>query len=193
MFPSSIPKEDIPHLPLIRFEGKIHLINTAEALHEAAKEIMKQEIVGFDTESKPTFNKGEYNHTALVQFATPGNAFLIRVNEMGIADGLKNILENKSLIKVGISIRDDLKDLKKIRPFRPAGFIDLNNVANELGITQIGMKSLSGIFLKCRISKGQQTSNWESKELTKAQLSYAATDAWVCVKIYNMLQKKGYV
>ena len=193
MFPNFIPKEDIPSLPLIRFEGNIHLIDTPEELAHAIRNLRQEEIVGFDTETKPTFNKGEYNHTALIQFATPKDAYLIRINALGIPPSLKSILEDQVLQKVGISIRDDLKDLKRISSFKPGGFIDLNDIARELGVTQIGMKSLSGIFLKSRISKSQQTSNWESKELTKAQQSYAATDAWVCVKIYALLQKKGYV
>ena len=106
---------------------------------------------------------------------------------------LKNLLEDREVLKIGISIRDDIKELKKLRPFRPGGFIDLNDIAAELGITQIGMRSLAGIFLKGRVSKSQQTSNWESKELTAGQLSYAATDAWICTKIYTMLQQKGYI
>ncbi|WP_421876272.1 3'-5' exonuclease [Marinoscillum sp.] len=193
MFPSQIPKEEIKHLPLMKFSGTIHLITTEEELHEALQSMRGQAFLGFDTETKPTFNKGEYNQTALIQLATMDNAYIIRVKDLGISNALKNLLEDRELLKVGISIRDDLKELKKLRPFRPGGFIDLNDIAADLGITQIGMRSLAGIFLKARISKSQQTSNWESKELTTGQLSYAATDAWICTKIYSMLQKKGYI
>ena len=193
MFPSQIPKEEIKHLPLMKFSGTIHLITTEEELHEALQSMRGQAFLGFDTETKPTFNKGEYNQTALIQLATMDNAYIIRVKDLGISNALKNLLEDRELLKVGISIRDDLKELKKLRPFRPGGFIDLNDIAADLGITQIGMRSLAGIFLKARISKSQQTSNWESKELITGQLSYAATDAWICTKIYSMLQKKGYI
>lgn len=193
MFPSQIPKEEIKSLPLMKFSGKIHLINTEAELLEAVKILQKEPFVGFDTETKPTFNKGEYNQTALIQLATLNNAYIIRVKELGINNVLKNFMEDRDLLKVGISIRDDLKELKKMRPFKPGGFIDLNDIAAELGITQIGMRSLTGIFLKGRVSKSQQTSNWESQELTTGQLTYAATDAWICTKIYTMLDQKGYL
>lgn len=193
MFDSSIPKEVIKNLPLIRFEGKVHLISNESELKDALTELRSCELLGFDTETKPTFVKGHYNHTALVQLATMTNAYLIRINETGIPDRLKAFFEDRTVLKVGISIRDDLKELKAIRPLKPAGFLDLNDVAKDFDITQIGMRSLTGIFLKARVSKSQQTSNWEARELSEGQLLYAATDAWVCFKIYKMLQDKGYL
>lgn len=193
MFPSQIAKEEIRELPLIRFEGTIHVVDSEEALAQAVEQLQKEKILGFDTETKPTFNKGEYNQTALIQLSSMRNAYIIRIKEIGIPNLLKNLLEDREIIKIGISIRDDLKELKKIRPFRPEGFVDLNSIAGDLGVTQIGMRSLSGIFLKARISKSQQTSNWEAKELSPGQQSYAATDAWVCIKIYKMLCEKGYI
>lgn len=193
MFPSSIPKEDIRHLPLIRFDGHIHVVDTEESLLEMIGNLKKERVVGFDTETKPTFNKGDYNTTALLQIATLNDAYLIRIKKLGVPTVLKNLLENEELKKVGISIKDDLKELKQYRSFRPHGFVDLNDVAKDFGITQIGMKSLSGIFLKSRVSKSQQTSNWELAELSQGQKMYAATDAWVCIKIYKMLEKKGYI
>ncbi len=193
MFPSHIPKEDIKHLPLMKFSGTIHLIATEEELNDALKGLQREPFLGFDTETKPTFNKGEYNQTALIQLSTMTDAYIIRVKDLGINNPLKNLLEDREILKVGISIRDDIKELKKLRPYRPGGFIDLNDIAADLGITQIGMRSLAGIFLKGRVSKSQQTSNWESKELSAGQLSYAATDAWICTKIYSMLSQKGYI
>lgn len=193
MFPSQIAKEEIKELPLIRFEGMIHMVDSEESLKTAIEALNQEKVLGFDTETKPTFNKGEYNQTALIQLSTLDNAYIIRIKEMGIPNLLKNLLEDRSIQKVGISIRDDLKELRKIRPFRAEGFVDLNGIAAELGVTQIGMRSLTGIFLKARISKSQQTSNWEARELSPGQQLYAATDAWVCIKIYDMLQEKGYV
>tara|TARA_B100001245_G_C22851019_1_gene409108 strand:- start:623 stop:1204 length:582 start_codon:yes stop_codon:yes gene_type:complete len=193
MFPSHIPKEEIKHLPLMKFSGTIHLIKSEEELNDALKVLLREPFLGFDTETKPTFNKGEYNQTALIQLSTMTDAYIIRVKDLGINNPLKNLLEDREVLKVGISIRDDIKELKKLRPFRPGGFTDLNDIAADLGITQIGMRSLAGIFLKGRVSKSQQTSNWESKELSAGQLSYAATDAWICTKIYTMLSQKGYI
>lgn len=193
MFRTSIPKEDVRNLPLIRFDGTVHVVDNLEKLSEAIEKLEKEELLGFDTETKPTFNKGEYNETALIQLSTMSDAYLIRVKELGIPNTLKNLLENKGILKIGISITDDLKELKHHRSFEPGGFIDLNQVAKEFGITQIGMKSLTGIFLKSRVSKSQQTSNWEANELSEPQQFYAATDAWVCIKIYQMLEQKGYL
>lgn len=193
MFPTSIPKHDIQNLPLLRFEGKIHLIDTLEKLREATQVLQKEPMLGFDTETKPTFVKGEYNYTALVQFTTLTEAWLIRIKDMGLPADLLAILQDKKIKKIGISIRDDLKELKKIRPFKPGGFIDLNDIAKDMGITQMGVKNLTGIFLNRRISKSQQTSNWENPVLSEAQKYYASTDAWVCIKMYEMLDRKGYL
>lgn len=193
MFPTEISKENVQQLPLIKFEGRIHLVNSQKDLAKVLEEIASFKVFGFDTETKPTFNKGEYNPTALVQLATPSDAYLIRILDMGITNQLKNFFEDRSTLKVGISIRDDIKDLQKLRPFNPEGFIDLNDVARDLGIRQIGMKSLAGIFLQARVSKTQQTSNWEVEKLSNGQQMYAATDAWVCHEIHQLLLNKGYI
>tara|TARA_A100001015_G_scaffold320421_1_gene446711 strand:+ start:2890 stop:3471 length:582 start_codon:yes stop_codon:yes gene_type:complete len=193
MFRSSIPKEDVRQLPLIKFEGTIHVLDTPESFRKAINQLRKENCIGFDTETKPTFKKGDYNHTALVQLSTMDDAYIFRIHELGFNGILKDLMEDDGIEKVGISIRDDLKDLKKMNPFKPAGFIDLNDIAKDLGISQIGMRSLTGIFLESRISKSQQTSNWENEELSAGQQTYAATDAWVCLKIYQMLEQKGFL
>ncbi len=193
MFATSILKEEVRKLPLIRFEGSIHLIDTKEKLDEIIPILQNESVLGFDTETKPTFTKGAYNHTALIQFSTLKDAYLIRINLLDIPNNLKNLLEDSSVTKIGISIRDDLKELRAMREFNPQGFIDLNSVAKELGITQIGMRSLTGIFLSSRISKSQQTSNWENQEMTSSQQFYAATDAWVCLEMYLLLKEKGAI
>jgi len=193
MFPDQIEKSDLQQLPLIRFEGDIQVIEKPEDLDNVLEIVGRESILGFDTETKPTFTKGAYNHTALIQFSTLEQAFLLRIHRFGIPDRLKKILENENILKIGISLRDDLKDLKKVRPFKPAGFVDLNNIAKELGINQIGIKSLTGIFLERRVAKNQQTSNWENHKLTPAQKRYAATDAWVCMKMYDSLLQRGFV
>ncbi|MFY0606024.1 MAG: 3'-5' exonuclease domain-containing protein 2 [Cyclobacteriaceae bacterium] len=193
MFASSIPKEEVKKLPLIRFEGNIHMIDTLEKLDEIIPILQNEKALGFDTETKPTFTKGAYNHTALIQFSTLTDAYLIRINLIGMPDNLVSLLEDPAVTKIGISIRDDLKELRAIRRYESQGFVDLNNLAKDLGITQIGMRSLTGIFLASRISKNQQTSNWENEVMTTGQQYYAATDAWVCLKMYLMLKEKGAI
>jgi len=183
--PLSISKEELRSLPLLQFTGKIVIISTEEALGSAVDELQNEKIIGFDTEARPSFRRGEYHPTSLIQIATADKCFLIRALSTGLTNPLIDLFENKSIQKSGIALHDDLKDLKRFRDFKPAGFVDLNKIATEMGSDNIGAKNLSGIFLKGRISKNQQTSNWENPVLTEAQQIYAATDAWVCLKVYE--------
>ncbi len=189
----NITKEAIQQLPLLAFEGDIRVINTHEECNDALRILEQEAFLGFDTETKPTFNKGEYNPTALIQLSKKEEAFLFRLNKIGYPKRLFSLLEEDSITKLGISILDDLKDLKRLSPFTPQGFIDLNHTAKELGIGHIGVRKLAAIFLEQRISKSQQVSNWESEELTEGQKRYAATDAWVCLEIHDTLLQKGYI
>jgi ribonuclease D len=192
-FRTFISKDEIQELDMIRFNGEIKVIDTKEELSEVLHELDKHEFLGFDTETKPSFKKGEYHAPAIIQISTLETAYLIRIQKTGFTNELKRFLENASTKKIGISIRDDLKDLQKVRDFTPGGFLDLNNVAQRYHISQIGVRSLTAIFLNKRVSKGQQTSNWENEILTEAQQGYAATDAWICAKMYNSLQKRGFL
>ncbi len=193
MFQENITKDEIQNLPLIRFDGDIHIVDDGKKIKSAVRSLQKHDVIGFDTEKKPTFLKGQYHPTALVQLSTQEEAFLFRLQEIGFNSDLKGILESPNISKVGISIRDDLEALKMISDFRPDGFVDLNDVAAEIGIQRKGVRNLSAIFLEKRISKNQQTSNWENKTLTPAQTVYAATDAWICVEIYFDLLKRGFI
>ena len=105
-------------------------------------------------------------------------------------DELAKVIGDQSIIKVGVALRDDLKDLKMYRDLEPAGFVDLQKYAGIFRIEAKGLNKLAAIVLKCRISKSQQTSNWENKTLSPAQLAYAATDAWICYEIFRELQKE---
>jgi len=193
-FRESISKEEVQQLPLVRFEGPIIEINDRASEKSALFELSKVFSLGFDTETKPAFVKGQYNQTAIIQLSTLEKAYLFKIHAYGFTDNLIHFLSNNDQTKVGISIKDDLKDLIKINgSFRPEGFSDLNDIAKDLGIQQIGMRSLSGIFLEQRVSKSQQTSNWENQNLSEAQKRYAATDAWICLKMYSNLAEKGFI
>ncbi len=192
-FRTFINKQEVQELDIVRFEGEISLVDTKEDLKEVLFLLSQEEYLGFDTETKPSFRKGEYHEPAIIQMATLEKAYLIRIQKTGFTNELKSFLESTSIKKIGISIRDDLKDLQKVRHFTPGGFIDMNTVAQRFQISQIGVRSLTAIFLGKRVSKGQQTSNWENEELTAAQQGYAATDAWICLKMYSTLQHRGYL
>ncbi|MEQ9405586.1 MAG: 3'-5' exonuclease [Cyclobacteriaceae bacterium] len=191
-FIENITNDDIRRLPLLAFEGEINIVDSEDRYEEAIDALQGVEILGFDTEKKPTFRKGDYNPTAMVQLSSMEDAWLFRLNKIGYPRDLFEIMADEEIIKLGISIDDDIKELEKLREFQPAGFIDLNSIARDIGIRHIGVKKLSAIFLEHRISKGQQTSNWEIETLTPGQQRYAATDAWICLKIYDEIQRKGY-
>jgi ribonuclease D len=193
MFEKSITKDRINELPLYKYEGKVVIAGTDKQIDKAVFEIEEHDLVGFDTESKPAFKKGQFNHVALIQIAVPDRVYLLRIHEAGITNVLRNFLSNHRIIKVGIALDDDLIALNRRRRFQPEGFRDLNQIAPSLGILNIGARNLSALILNSRISKNQQVSNWENPVLTTPQIKYAATDAWICLEIYNRLRYWGYV
>ena len=192
-FPTDITNDYIRELPLLAFEGNIRVIENEAQFTRAIDQLQKETILGFDTEKKPTFKKGDYHPTALVQLSSDEDAFLFRLNKIGYPQALFDLMSDPNKIKLGISIGDDIKELQKLSSFEPAGFSDLNHIAKDIGVQHIGVKKLAAIFLKKRISKGQQTSNWENDILSEAQQRYAATDAWICLKIHQELRKSGHI
>ena len=194
MFVKKITKEEINELPLSRYTGKVIIVSKAEQIAKAIYEIRQYDVIGFDTETRPTFRKGQpLNPVALLQVAIPGKVFLFRLNHLGLPDEICELFSDFSIRKVGVGIRDDILDLQKLKPFDAVSFVDLNSIAKELEVSNAGVRNLSGIFLRVRISKNAQTSNWESEQLSEKQIRYAATDAWVCLEIYQKLLYWGYV
>ncbi len=187
MFKKSITKEELAELPLRWFEGDIHVIDKYSQVNDVVNYLSKQKIVGFDTETRPSFKKGNVNSVALLQLSTNNDAFLIKINKLGLPESIVEILENPDIVKPGVAIHDDIKALQEIKKFEPAGFIELQDYVKELGIESFSLKKLAAIVLGFRISKSQQLSNWESARLTKAQKIYAATDAWTALNIYRKL------
>ena len=187
MFAKNIEKEDLDKLPLIAFNGKIVEIDSATELKKAVNYLSKQTLLGFDTETKPCFKKGGKNNIAILQLATEDYAFLIKLKKFILPPSFIKILEDEKIIKVGVALKDDLNGLKKYSPFIPGGFIELQHYVRNFGIEDAGLKKLSGIVLGFKISKSQQVTNWEA-QLTDAQKIYAATDAWVCLKIFKKLE-----
>ena len=191
MFKESITKEELVELPLKWFEGEIIVVNSKETHRQAVEVLSGQSTIGFDTETKPAFKKGVFNKVALLQLSTDKQAFLIRVNKIGLSDEICAILSNPDIIKPGVAIRDDIKGLQHWKKFKPAGFVELQDSALKLGIQNFSLKKLTAITCGFRISKGQQLTNWEADELTEKQQIYAATDAWTSMKIYNSFQNNN--
>ena len=183
----TINDDELKKLPLLQFEGEVTLIDDIPKFRQAIDEISRCRILGFDTETKPSFKKGRRYKVSLLQLADERHAWLFRLNMIGLPEELARLLEDEKITKVGVAIHDDIKALQSLAPFEPDGFLDLQTVVRDHGITQLGLKKLSALILGYRISKSQQTSNWEATALTGPQQIYAATDAWVCRQIYLAL------
>jgi ribonuclease D len=190
MFKPTITKEEIRLLSKKSFEGRIIIVDTFPSLKKFIPVIKAEKLWGFDTESRPAFRKGTFNKPALIQFANDAYAFLFRLNRIGLPGELLEVIENSEIQKIGVALHEDLKDLGTYRKFKPAGFIDLQKYVSQFGIEAKGLEKLTAIVLGFRISKSQQVTDWERRELTPQQIVYAATDAWVCYRIYRELLKK---
>lgn len=188
MFQSEITKEEVASLQLIEYSGPITVIDSREQLEREIKRITGNPVLGFDTESRPSFKKGKVYPTALIQLATSDHVWLLRVSRIGYPERLLELLSSEDSLKIGLGLTDDLRRLRSDFHFEPAGFLDLQQYVEAFHIEEKGLKKLSGIVLGRRISKSQQVSNWDADHLTKAQLRYAATDAWICLEIYNTLR-----
>ena len=187
-FRATVTNEEINELELDQYNGVVHVITKEYELNEVFRQINAHETVGFDTETKPVFVKGHYNHVSLVQLAIPEAVYLIRVNELGLPDQLCELFSNAEIKKLGVALADDIKDLQKLRDFTPHGFVEFSNLVDDLGIESNGLRKLTATILGFRISKNAQVSNWEAPEFTEKQIRYAATDAWVALEMYNKLK-----
>jgi ribonuclease D len=189
MFQREITKEEVAGLDLIEFKGPITLIDNMETFAASMPHIAAERILGFDTETKPSFKKGKVHPTSLIQLATLERAWIIRVSRIGYPKILLDLLSGEETVKVGSGLNDDLRRLRSDFNFEPAGFLDLQQYVEAFKIEEKGLKKMSGIVLGKRISKSQQVSNWDAEILTESQLRYAATDAWICLEIYHTLRK----
>ncbi len=185
---TTISSEELNALPLMAFNGNVVLITETSKLPSFLKDIQKHNVVGFDTETRPSFKRGQTHKVALLQLAIPGKVFLIRIHQTGLPEEIVSLFENPDIIKAGVAIHDDIKALQQINKFQPISFIELSTMAKASGLQVESVKKLAGLLLGFRISKSAQTSNWELPTLSDKQLEYAATDAWVCLEIYHHLK-----
>ena len=186
-YQENITIEEIAERELDWFRGEIVLVEDMETFHNVIPRLKGVKLLGFDTETKPCFQKGRKNKVSLIQLSTGDLACLFRINKIGLPDELISILSDPAVIKAGVAVHDDIRFLACVRKFLPTGFIDLQTFVRSYGIQSSGLKKLAAIILGIRISKRQQVTDWEASQLTEAQLVYAATDAWVCHQIYGKL------
>jgi ribonuclease D len=190
-------KEKIQTLPLVHFKGRIIVIFTEKEANKAVDYLMKQSVLGFDTETRPSFKKGQSHQVALLQVATHDTCFLFRLNKIGVTDSVARLLEDQEITKVGLSLQDDMRMLNQRRAFTPGTFVELQKEVKDIGIEDNSLQKIFANLFGGKIAKGQQLSNWEAEILTEAQQRYAATDAWACIKIHEevarMKREKDFV
>ena len=190
-YPKKISKEEINLLPIISFTGEILLCDSKELAESSAKKLLEEKIIGFDTETKPSFKKGEYYLPSLLQLATERKVYLFQLKKCSLTKSLIKIFNSKKILKVGIALKHDISELQKIKYFDSNSFIDLSSVAKEAGINNLGLRSLVAIFMHHRLSKKDQVSNWAKEKLSESQILYAATDAWLSRELYLNFRKQG--
>lgn len=186
-YKKEISKEELALLPHGKYQGEIVLINDRKNADRALEDLMNCSVIGMDTEARPAFRKGQSFPVSLVQLASDKKVYLFRTLKTGKLPLLEEIIESKEIVKVGIAVHDDLKDLSRQLARTSQNVIDLNRLAQDIGFKSIGARKLTALILNIRISKAQQVSNWENRVLSQAQIDYAATDAWLCREIYLRL------
>lgn len=186
-----LSKEEINLLPIQAWEGPVVLVREEESLADALEKLRQEPVLGFDTETRPTFTKGKTCRPALIQLATADTAYLIQLTHLPFSEGIAELLSSPRVLKVGVAIHDDMKALARIHPFQADGVVDLAVMARARGIQAQGLRTLAANLLGFRISKSAQCSNWENHELTPQQIKYAATDAWVGRELYFHMLRMG--
>jgi ribonuclease D len=183
-FPREMSKEALAVLPVGRYEGEVVMVDSPQAFDRAWADLAAQTMVGWDTETRPAFRVGEWYPPSLVQAATAKAVYLFPLARMDFSKVVGGLFAEPTIVKAGISVIDDIKNLKHVFPFEEASVLDLGKVAKRHGMKQTGMRNLAGLFLGLRVPKGAKTTNWAAPKLTAAQINYAATDAWVCRELY---------
>ncbi|HUN68892.1 MAG TPA: 3'-5' exonuclease [Burkholderiales bacterium] len=190
-FPRAISKEEMAALPVRRYEGEVLVVETARDLDRAWEDLAQERMIGWDTETRPAFRVGESYLPCLVQAATARAVYLFQLRRMDFSGVLGGLFAAPEIVKVGISVKDDLHKLKQVIPFEEAAVLDAGHVAHRHGLKQTGLRNLAGIFLGFRVPKGAKTTNWAVPRLSAQQVTYAATDAWTCRELYLRFDELG--
>lgn len=184
-----LDKEYIKDLPLVSFPGKIITVNSEREADKAVPFLLSKDILGVDTETRPSFKKGQQHKVSLLQVATEDICFLFRLNYIGMVTSVISLLSNTDVPMVGLSWHDDLAALQKRMEFKPGVFIDIQDIIGDIGIEDKSLQKLYANIFKQKISKRQRLTNWDADVLSDKQMSYAATDAWACVRLYKEILK----
>lgn len=187
----TVSRDEINALPIRLYDGEVHVVASEHELAPALADILQEPVVGFDTETRPSFRVGESYPPSLAQVATARAVYLFQVRHKAIAAAVAQMLATEHVVKAGIGLADDLKALKKVIQFTEKSIVDLGAVATRHGLKQTGVRNLTGLLLGFRIPKGTKTSNWARPQLTRQQVTYAATDAWACRELFLRFRDLG--
>jgi ribonuclease D len=183
----TITKEEISNFAVEEFPGHIHVIDNPVDSEKAVHYLSRFKLLGFDTETRPSFRRGNLYSVSLVQIATFDTCFLFRLNGSGFPLSLINLLSNPEILKIGLSLKDDFLSMSRLLKFSPRGFVDLQKIVQKHDIEDLSLQKIYAILFRKKISKSQRLTNWEAEKLSEAQKKYAALDAWACLKIYESL------
>ncbi len=189
----AINKDQLSLLPTVNYRGYITVVDSLEKVSSVMSHLNKQEVVGFDTETRPSFRKGRMNNVSLVQISTEKNSYLFRLNMIGLCSELIDFFENPNVLKIGLSLKDDFHVLRRLTDFEPQGFVDLQSYVKEFNIIDCSLQKIYGIIFNERISKSQRLSNWEAETLSPKQQEYASIDSWACLRIYKYLKSGLFI
>lgn len=187
----SISRETLVALPVRRYEGRVWLVETVQDLERARADLRSERVIGLDTETRPAFRKGESHLPCLVQAATANAVYLFQLRRGDVLPLIGELMAAASVVKAGVGLAHDLRQLKQVVAFEERSVIDLGHVARRCGLEQTGVRNLAGLLLGFRIPKGNRTSNWAATVLSPAQIAYAATDAWACRELYLSFESRG--
>ena len=187
----TISRDEINQLIVRRYEGDVRLVASDADLTHAMSDIRAERALGFDTETRPAFRKGEHHLPSLVQVATARAVYLFPLQQMDCSAAIAEFLGARHIVKIGVSVAHDLRELKLVFPLEAASVLDAGTIVQRFGLEQTGLRNLAALFLGFRIPKGNRTSNWAARRLSHSQLIYAATDAWVCRELFLRFRELG--
>lgn len=172
----------------ISFQGSITVVDSISKAEKALNKLFEAKCIGFDTESRPAFFKGQKFPVSIIQLATNDEAFIFQLKYVRFAGRLVELLSDESIVKVGVGVQDDIRRLNELCKFKQGGFFDLSAEMKKKGVIQSGARALTARYLGRKLVKSSQKTNWALSRLSSRQLEYAATDAWICLQLLEYVK-----
>ncbi len=185
-----LSNEEINQLETLDCGIPFHVVETHKDLVAAVAELSECHLLGFDTEKRPAFRRGESYPPAMVQLSSAKAIFIFRLKGH-LPKELTTLFSNPDIIKAGVAVGRDISELRTMQRFVPANFVDLGVCSEQNGLHHHGLKGLVALLLARRLSKGAKLTNWERTDIPLNALKYAALDAWAGRLIYQAMKHRG--